>query len=300
MKYTALIALNAIILIKARESHKPVLLIEAPNHRNKTRGGEHEEPARNKTKVLDGPVSDDDSVPDWTQYKEGDRAAWKKYTEKPKQNGTESGESSDWMKFASPFMGGSDNKSNSTEWNGGQGDGFGEPFRSKTGGDARYKTGRDWNSSSKGGWQQFAAPYSSVNPEEPGSSNKSGGGGSQDWQTYMSPQSGGQGGAYGSQSGGGQDWNKYQSGAQDWQKYMGGSGEAGGFFELEVSGKDLNVTTDFGLGQGHGGNTSNSSISAGGGGGGGNQNSITAKTGKIYIRGRFLNHLVSDQDVVPA
>jgi hypothetical protein len=103
------------------------------------------------------------------------------------------------------------------------------------------------------------------------------------------------------------DWQKYvgggNGGSMDWQKYMGASGassqpQAGGYFEMEVSGKDLNVSTNFGLGQGHGGNSSNATT-GGGGGGGGNQNSITAAEGRIFIRGQFLNQLVG-KDVVPA
>jgi hypothetical protein len=74
--------------------------------------------------------------------------------------------------------------------------------------------------------------------------------------------------------------------------------QSGGYFELEVSGTNLNVTTNFGLGQGHGGNAS-VTASGGGGGGGGNQNTITAKEGRIYIKGQFLNQMLG-KDVVAA
>jgi hypothetical protein len=244
-----------------------------------------------------------------------------KYMNKPGgSNGSSDSQGQfDWMKYAGPYMGqytGGSNSSSadgssdtSTEWNNGQGDGFGEPFRSKTGGDFRYKAGRDWNES-QGGWQSFAAPYSSVNPSEPGSSTE---GSKMDWQKYTGGS--GSGGQVGSSTQGSQmDWQKYTggsgSGGQDWQQYakpyMGGSAspatqpvpQSGGYFEMEVSGKDLNVSTSFGLGQGHGGNSSNTTT-GGGGGGGGNQNAITAKEGRIFIRGQFLNQLMG-KDVVPA
>jgi hypothetical protein len=272
-----------------------------------------------------------EDVKEWTQYTEGDRADWMKYMNKPGSTGQGSDGQFDWMQYAGPYMSQYTNPHNNassaasangnTSWNNGQGDGFGEPFRSQTGGDFRYKIGREWNKTDDG-WQKFAAPYSGVNPQQPG-----GNGTDMDWQKYMG----------GSQGQGGQmDWKEYMGGGKqggdggqiDWKKYMGGGGQsgsggqmdwqqyakpymgggssnenspqpqAGGYFELEVSGKDLNVTTNFGLGQGHGGNTSNTTT-GGGGGGGGNQNAITAKEGRIFIRGQFLNQLMG-KDVVPA
>ena len=311
MRYGAILAVNAIIIINAKHMEKPEPIPVKSEAEKLVDPSDHFK-APIKSKEED---SNADTVPDWTQYSEGNRSDWKKYMERPKANKSKdsTGGQGDWMRFADSYMGSSTNtsdntSSNSTEWNDGQGDGYGEPFRSKTGGDFRYKSGRAWNSS-EGGWQQFAAPYSSVKPEQPGTDKNLGqsGGGNQDWNKYMG-QSGGENqdwNKYMGQSGGGnQDWNKYlgQSGGgnQDWNKYMGQSGSApsssGGFFEMVVSGKDLNVTTDFGLGQGRGVNVTNAT--GGGGGGGGNQNSITAKEGKIYIRGRFMNELSSD--IVPA
>ena len=361
--------------------------------------------SRNST--ISGQDETQDASVDWKQYTEGNRSDWMKYMNKPGSNDQGSGGQFDWMKYAGPYMSqfaqqskqepesATDSEStNSSSWNNGQGDGYGEPFRSQTGGDFRYKMGRQWNQT-EGVWQQFAAPYSSVNPQQPGNSsegsstdwqkymggsgqggqdwqkymgqsgNTSQGGsgqGGQDWQQYMGQSgntsqgsqmdwqkyvggSGGQGsqmdwqqymGQSGSTSQGSQmDWQKYVGGSggqgsqMDWQKYMGGQSgntsqgsqmdwqkymkpymggsdqreetqktpQAGGYFELEVTGKDLNVTTNFGLGQGHGGNSSNITT-GGGGGGGGNQNAITAREGKIFIRGQFLNQLMG-KDVVP-
>ena len=309
------------------------------------------------TNVTATNVTSTNATQDWTQYTQGDRADWTKYMQKPgSQGGSEDGQF-DWMKFAGPYMGQSTQGSSgnrSAAWNNGQGDGFGEPFRTQTGGDFRYKAGRDGNSSHGGGWEQYAAPYGNVNPQQPGStgqSNQTGGsqmdwqqymggsgngsqsgqGSQMDWKQYMGGSGNGSQSAQGSQmdwkqymggSGGGNgDWSKYMSGGangggNDWQQYIPGSAgtatpgtggaaipgstvpQAGGFFEMEVSGKDLNVSTNFGLGQGHGGNSSDSA-SAGAGGGGGNQNSITAKEGRIFIRGQFLNQMVG-KDVVPA
>jgi hypothetical protein len=259
--------------------------------------------------------ANDPNVPGWTQYTQGDRADWMKYMNRPgDENSSDSANGQfDWMKYAAPYMNqfnagsGSDSAkgatTNSSSWNNGQGDSFGEPFRSQTGGDYRYKMGRDWNQSSSGGWQQFAAPYSDVNPSQPGQdasadgSSDMGGNGNMDYQKYM----GGTGGG---------DWQQYMggNGGGDWHKYMGGSAntggaaasvpQSGGYFELEVSGTNLNVTTNFGLGQGHGGNAS-VTASGGGGGGGGNQNTITAKEGRIYIKGQFLNQMLG-KDVVAA
>ena len=251
----------------------------------------------------------EDTVPDWKKYTEGDPGNWTKYLSKP--DGVNGGNDTfDWMKYAAPYIGGmgsSNSSSNSsdpssswqsfaapymggqtgqgpaqntstTQWNNGQGDGFGEPFRSQTGGDFRYKFGR--GNGTGGGWEKYAGSFGNVSPQQPGTE-------------------GGQSGMGGMGSAGG------QSGGFDWQqyagKYMGGADStakadsaakaapapsAGGYFELNVTGKDLNVTTNFGLGQGGGG-----SNETGGGGGGGNQNSITAKEGGIFIRGTFLNRL---------
>ena len=333
MRYSSLLFLNVFVVISQAKDKQvdstPVLKGKheatedsSPEHEHKHKH-KHESESTSEQKP-DVPSTDDEAesnVPDWTQYTQGERSDWMKYMNKPGgENGSDSQGQFDWMKYAGPYMsqytGGSNTTSapatsadNKTEWNNGQGDGFGEPFRSQTGGDFRYKAGRDWNQS-QGGWQSFAAPYSSVNPSQPGSSADSSSQGSQmDWQKYM--------GSSGSGGSGSQDWQKYMggsgsggSGSQDWQQYakpyMGGSEspatppvpQAGGYFEIEVSGKDLNVSTSFGLGQGHGGNSSNTTT-GGGGGGGGNQNAITAKEGRIFIRGQFLNQLMG-KDVVPA
>ena len=369
MRINTFLLLNAFGLMTAKKTPEP----EAEPHRhhgshNHTESGEpRDEHPRKESLRGAAPEStnstnttESDEVPDWTQYTEGDRADWMKYMNKPGSGGQGSDGQFDWMKFAGPYMnqytqpqGGnepSSNESTNASWNNGQGDGFGEPFRSQTGGDFRYKMGREWNQS-QGGWQQYAAAYNSVNPQQPGndgspqgtpasqggnmdwqkytggSQGQGGKGGNMDWQKYMGGSQGGVGGnmdwqKYMGQGQGGQgnmDWQKYTSGSQgqgnmDWQKYMGqGQGgqvgpqpgnednkvdpsvktsnpQSGGYFELEVSGKDLNVTTNFGLGQGHGGN-STKEATGGGGGGGGNQNSITAKEGRIFIRGQFRTSL---------
>ena len=305
-------------------------------------------------------VEDDTTTP-WKHYTEGDRNDWHKYLSKPGSNGTDDGNQFDWMKYAAPYMNfnGSNtgnsseagsfdwqkfagqymgdesaNNSTSTQWNNGQGDGFGEPFRSQTGGDFRYKAGRQWDNSTSGGdggfdWQRFAAPYSNVNPSQPGTdtqashndsssamdwhkytSGGNGSGGDFDWHQYADKyMSGGNGGEGSQQSSGNNDWQKYAA------PYMGGqssgstsSGEnpasqvqtgaaSGGYFEVEVSGTNLNVTTTFGLGQGRAANgTSDASAEAGGGGG--QQTFMTADEGRIFLRGNFLNKL--DPNVVPA
>ena len=300
----------------------------------------------------------------WNQYTEGERSDWHKYLSKPGSNGTDDGTQFDWMKYAAPYMNfnGSDSNNASTDssfdwqkfsgqymgnqgasntsspqWNNGQGDGFGEPFRSQTGGDFRYKAGRQWgNDTDKGSsdgfdWQQFAAPYSNVNPSQPGTSDNTSASSDMDWHKYMS------GGGGNAGSGGDFDWHQYadkymsggnggannnqQSSGGDWQQYaspyMGGgqspstigdknpasqvqSGPAsGGYFEVEVSGTNLNVTTTFGLGQGRAANgTSAASSSGETGGGGGQQTFMTAEQGRIFLRGNFLNKL--DPNVVPA
>lgn len=274
-----------------------------------------------------------DSVPsnstseefDWHQYADGDRQDWKKYVMKPgsdsnqdwmkyantgNQTGSESTDNNqDWMKYAN--AGGqspSASTDNSTNWNNGQGDNYGEPFRTKTGGDFRYKAGRDSNSTS-GSWEQYSAPYMGGNETQ---SDSSSGGQSSNWQQYM-----GGNGTQSDSSAGGQsfNWQQYMGGNQsdsssggqsfNWQQYMGGapsgasaalperSPSAGGYFELEVEGKDLNITTTFGLGQGQGSNTTASGL----GGGGGQQASVTAKEGKLFLRGDFINKFA---DIVAA
>ena len=290
----------------------------------------------------------EDTVPDWKKYTEGDPGNWTKYLSKP--DGVNGGNDTfDWMKYAAPYIGGmgsSNSSSNSsdpssswqsfaapymggqtgqgpaqntstTQWNNGQGDGFGEPFRSQTGGDFRYKFGR--GNGTGGGWEKYAGSFGNVSPQQPGTEGGQSGMGGMgsaggqsggfDWQQYAGKYMGGassNGTTEGGQSGmGGMGSAGGQSGGFDWQqyagKYMGGADStakadsaakaapapsAGGYFELNVTGKDLNVTTNFGLGQGGGG-----SNETGGGGGGGNQNSITAKEGGIFIRGTFLNRL---------
>lgn len=280
--------------------------ISTMNHRE---GGKE---SLGKTTVEQDPV---EGVSDWAQKTDGDRADWKKYANRPGNNGKSSGGQFDWMQYGAPHMnslGG--NKVDSepgapiegkatANWNNGQGDGYGEPIRSQTGGDFRYKFGREWNNNTLGGWQQFAAPYNSVNPQQPGEGASSVDQGGKDWQEYMG----------GNQAGGGGDHSKYMEGSQgngDWSKYIPGNkatgstpgpATSGGYFEIEVSGKNLNVSTNFGLGQGRGGNSpdasANDSTSTGGGGGGGNQNTITAKEGRIFIQGQFLSQL---DRVVPA
>jgi hypothetical protein len=219
--------------------------------------------------------------------------------------------------------------SNETNWNGGQGDNFGEPFRSQTGGDFRYKSGRTWggdDDSAQPSWSKYAAPYSSVNPDQPGkhkskdaspsdpvspggfnwqqfseqgdtknSTSDSSSPGGFNWQQYA--QQGGD--DSNSTRPGGFDWKQYaqqggnssnstSQGGFNWQQYMGSSSSssdhpaAGGYYEMEIEGKDLNVTTTFGLGQG-------SNVSAAAGGGGGHQTYLTAKEGKLFFRGNFLN-----------
>ena len=300
MRCSAIIAINAIVLIHGKRVNDLLPKTETNKKNESGDSGKHREHQVETSVGGKQTDSASKSVPDWTQYTGGNRSDWEKYMRKPGENATDN--SQDWMKYAGTYMGSSGNgtgntSGNSTEWNNGQGDGYGEPFRTKTGGDFRYKSGREWNTSS-GGWEQFAAPYSSVNPEQPGgskSSNKSEDQSPQDWQKYM----GGSGDQY---------WKKYMdhSGGQDWNKYIGESGGAsstGGFFEIQVSGKELNVTTDFGLGQGKGSNgTGSTNSSMGSGGGGGNQNSITAKQGKIFIRGRFLNDIsaTATEDIIPA
>jgi hypothetical protein len=335
MRFNTFVLLNAFALIAGRKEAEPVT--EPVHHSNnpeheRTKAPEKTHPYKESTHAsADGPTTEVSTtqgrkVPDWTQYTQGDRADWTKYMNKPEDDGQGADGQFDWMKFAGPYMSQYTQQGNNTDarapsnatgngtWNNGQGDGFGEPFRSQTGGDFRYKSGREWNQS-EGSWQQFAAPYSAVNPQAAGSQGNQGSqGGNMDWQKYV----GGSGGDSGS-SQGSMDWQKYAGGGSggsqgnmDWQKYMGGSEagngnkateaqqppQSGGYFELEASGKDLNVTTNFGLGQGHGGNATNNG-SGGGGGGGGNQNSITAKEGRIFIRGQFLNQLMG-KDVVLA
>ena len=326
------------------------------------KSGEKEVESKRKKDHLDSKQAqsvDDmnDSPSPWKQYTEGDRNDWHKYLSKPGSNGTDDGTQFDWMKYAAPYMnsngsstgndsqngsfdwqkyagqymgGESANNSTSTQWNNGQGDGFGEPFRSQTGGDFRYKAGRQWDNNTSGGgdggfdWQKFAAPYSNVNPSQPGTENQASGNNSSamDWHKYSS---GGNGGDF--------DWHQYadkymsggnggqggdQSSGNDWQKYaapyMGGQSggsatdknpaaqvqtgaASGGYFEVEVSGTNLNVTTTFGLGQGKAANgTADASSEAGGGGG--QQTFMTADEGRIFLRGNFLNKL--DPNVVPA
>jgi hypothetical protein len=247
---------------------------------------------------MSGNTSSNDSNNDWTKYL--------------KSPSGENSSSFDWQEYAGPYMAQSSStggNSSGAKWNNGQGDGFGEPFRSQTGGDFRYKSGRDWNDSQTGGWQQFAAPYNSVNPQEPGSESTGNdtqgwsqyGGNQQgnfDWQKFASPYMGGSSGSTGQSSDFSSDWNKYAGSFMGVgpQQPPNNSASAGGYFELEVSGKNLNVTTNFGLGQGRGGIMSTNS-SGGGGGGGGNQNTITADEGRIFLRGNFLNELGK---VVPA
>ena len=315
---------------------------------------------RGDSKKTDDAEPADDAVSPWQQYTEGDRNDWHKYLSKPGSNGTDDGTQFDWMKYAAPYMnmsgsntsdnstggsfdwqqfagkymgGGSGDNSTSTQWNNGQGDGFGEPFRSQTGGDFRYKAGRQWDNSTSGGdggfdWQKFAAPYSNVNPSQPGtetqasnssamdwhkytSSGGNTGGGDFDWHQYADKyMSGGNGGQGSQQSSGNNDWQKYAA------PYMGGessssssSGQnpaaqiqagpaSGGYFEVEVSGTNLNVTTTFGLGQGRAANGTSNDSSAEAGGGGGQQTFMTADEGRIFLRGNFLNKL--DPNVVPA
>lgn len=197
--------------------------ISTMNHR------EEGKESQGKKTVEQDPV---EGVSDWTKYTEGDTADWKKYIDKPGSNGTSSGGQFDWMQYAGPYLnsfGGSKvdsepaapTEGNATaNWNNGQGDGFGEPFRSQTGGDYRYKFGREWNNNTQGGWQQFAAPYNNVNPQQPGKRASSSDQGGQDWQKYMG----------GNQASGGGDYSKYMGGSQgnsDWSKYIPGNQATG-------------------------------------------------------------------------
>ena len=312
--------------------------IESPDHMPRKKETEPQKDHKEPQDVEKSTSVDGSSSP-WKQYTEGSRDDWMKYLSKPGSNGTDDGTQFDWMKYAAPYMntngsnsndssdsgssfnwqqfsgqymgGNSGDNTTSTQWNNGQGDGFGEPFRSQTGGDFRYKAGRDWGNSTTGGgdqggfdWHQFAAPYSNVNPSQPGTQNQSSGG-DFDWHQYAGQYM--SGGGQGGQSSG--DWQKYAA------PYMGGqtvggtdknpaaqvpAGPAsGGYFEVEVSGTNLNVTTTFGLGQGRAANgTSDSSTTGEAGGGGGQQTFMTADEGRIFLRGNFLNKL--DPNVVPA
>jgi hypothetical protein len=99
-----------------------------------------------------------------------------------------------------------------------------------------------------------------------------------------------------------QDWQQYVSGNQQGTSDSQAKASAGGYFEMEVTGSNLNVTTTFGLGQGRSTNSTNSpgvaEVNGETGGGGGQQTTLTADEGRIFIRGSFLNRL--DPNVIPS
>ena len=175
----------------------------------------------------------------------------------------------------------SNGNSKSNDWNpGGQGEGFGEPARSKTGGAFRYVAGRGRDDSKD--WQSEQKSAAQESPE----------GG---------PQSS-------------FDWQKYAGESFDWHKYAGsGDGEDTGSettesqsppvarteqrleFNVTVTGRDVEVVSSFGVGGGRGGGEEE-----GQGGGGGGQHRLRLKQGRVEIMGGFDGETVTKKQVVLA
>ena len=173
-------------------------------------------------------------------------------------------------------------------WNpGGQGEGFGEPQRSETGGYFRYMAGRGKDDS-------------------------------HDWQS-------GQGKGQGGPSQGGQ--SQGQGADFDWKQYAGGYGATGGsqtapqdkrergsteqalLFNVTVTGRDIEVTSSFGLGGGRGdgqsaatgpeaGTGAGAGSGSGSGGGGGGQHTIRLRRGSVTLSGGFDGETVARNVIV--
>ena len=189
-------------------------------------------------------------------------------------------------------------------WNpGGQGEGFGEPARSKTGGDFRYTAGRgrddskDWQTSYAGSH----SPTQGASQDTPHNPPQS--------PPQSSPDSP-------SQS---FDWQKYAGQTFDWHKYAGGqgggerAGEGGAgvsdeksqspestteqrlMFNVTVTGRDVEVVSSFGVGGGRGG-----ADEEGQGGGGGGQHRLRLKRGRVEFRGGFDGETVTSKHIVLA